>query len=175
MEIINPVAPPGAVIVADVPVHLAAAAARNDLVVVGTGSEATLDTLRPDFGLASTRANYDQDFYPEYGFTWEVRVGGGVGGHQGLETIRRPAFEPWSGTLPWRTLMIGGGGPLCASRIPRKNLSTWILLWVLAVLGVVLMLRITRWGIGLWEDTSAYSGGATSPTRSAIVMERGCA
>jgi len=45
MEIINPVAPPGAVIVADVPVHLAAVAARNNLVVVGTGSEATLDTL----------------------------------------------------------------------------------------------------------------------------------
>ena len=77
MEIINSAAPPGAVIVADVPVHLAAASARNDLVVVGTGSEATLDTLRPDFGLASTRANCDQDFYPEYEFTWEVRVGGG--------------------------------------------------------------------------------------------------
>lgn len=78
MEIINPVAPPGAVIVADVPVHLAAVAARNNLVVVGTGSEATLDTLRPDFGLASTRSNYDQDYYPEYEFTWEVRVGGVV-------------------------------------------------------------------------------------------------
>jgi hypothetical protein len=71
--------------------------------------------------------------------------------------------------------MIGGGVPSRAHHIPRRNLSTWILLSLLAVLGVVLMLRITRWGIGLWEDTSAYSGGATSPTRSAIVMERGCA
>jgi len=101
MEIINSVAPPGAVIVAGVPVHLAAAAARNDLVVVGTGSEAALETLRPDFGLASTRANHDQDFYPEYDVAWEVRVDGAV-----LAVIKdlRPSYAPPSnagaGLLP---------------------------------------------------------------------------
>jgi hypothetical protein len=57
--------------------------------------------------------------------------------------------------------VLATGSPLGA-RTRREALTFWVLLLILAVVGVLLMLRITRWGIGLWEDTFDYFTAAQS-------------
>jgi hypothetical protein len=78
MEIVNAVAPPGAVIVVSVPPHLADAFARDDLILVSPGPTSPSEPSRPQFAVLNTRANLDLDFFPEQTAAWEVRRDGAV-------------------------------------------------------------------------------------------------
>jgi len=76
MEQINAVAPTGGVVAVSGPSVTAKQDARADLVIrqMDDGTDPVAD--RVDFGLACTRSNSDEGFYPRYAVTGEVTAGG---------------------------------------------------------------------------------------------------